>query len=124
MPKRCHLYIIKCKTDMAKPARQEQPAKKYNIDRQIKQLPREISVASIVKHLEQFNVSYDDFYRDRRIPFGSSKSIPSDRLMIYAQVFECSISELINNQVKATSIRAGLEAPREVPAKKSKTGLK
>ncbi len=100
--------------NMAKTVRlkvERKPSKKYNIDQQIGLLPREVAVADIIKHLEQCGVTRDDFYRDRRIPYGSAKSISAYRLQIYAQVFDCSIDDLQNHQIKAKSIREAVDNP-------------
>ncbi len=107
---------------MAKPVRptvDRNPSKKYNIEQQLDLLSRAISIEVVVEHLKKFGVSRDDFYRDRRIPYGSAKSISADRLQIYAQVFDCTIEDLQNQPVKAKSIRALIDAPvhRKVSSK-------
>lgn len=93
------------------------PTYKYKINDQIGQLPREISINDLVAHIGKHGISRDEFYRDRAIKFGSDKSIPSDRLMIYAKVFDCSTEELMNHEVNAKSIR-------EVAQKAVKSTLK
>lgn len=107
---------------MAKPVRlniDRKPEKKYNIDQQLQLLSRGITTMMIIDHLKKFGVSRDDFYSDRRIPYGSAKSISADRLQIYAQVFDCTIEDLQNQPVKAKSIREAIDAPvhRKVSAK-------
>lgn len=113
---------------MAKTVRlkvEREPSKKYNIEKQIGLIPREMSVADIIKHLDGSGVSRDQFYRDRRIKFGSVKSIPSDRLLVYCKVFECTVDDLVNHDVNAASIRSVLDAPASAhKTKRSKTGLK
>lgn len=91
---------------------------KYKINDQISLQPRTISIADIVKLVETHGISKNTFHRDRAIPFGSSKSIPSDRLDIYARLFEVTPDDLKNYRVKAVkSIRESLTS------KKIKTGL-
>ena len=82
------------------------PKFKYSINEQVGKLPRNTTIAEVIEHLKTSNISKDEFYRDRAIPFGSDKSISSDRLLIYCKVFDCTIDDLINHEVKATSIRA------------------
>lgn len=99
------------------------PSKKYNIEQQLGLIPRSVTIETVIKYLESFGVTRDDFYRDRRIPYGSSKSISADRLQIYAQVFDCSIEDLQNQPVKARSIREAIEEPTHKKAT-SKSKLK
>lgn len=82
------------------------PKFKYTLEEQISALPRSMSIMDVVKHLEKDKISRNEFYADRAIPFGSAKSIPSDRLFIYSKVFECPVEDLMNHSIKATSIRS------------------
>lgn len=91
---------------------------KYTINTQIDHLPRTLTVAEVVKHLNDNGISKTEFYTDRAILFGSDKSIPADRLQKYAIVFDVTIDELQNQPVKATSIRQQF-----MGAKKSKSIL-
>jgi hypothetical protein len=81
------------------------PKYKYGINHQLTLLPRTVKVDDVVDHLEKDGITRSEFYWDRSIAFGSDKSISSDRLLIYCKVFDCTISDLINHEVKATSIR-------------------
>lgn len=82
------------------------PSYKYNINHQIGLLPfKRNLIQQIIDHLAKSGITRNEFYSDRAIPFGSDKSIPSDRLMIYAKVFECAIQDLVNHKVNADSIR-------------------
>jgi len=81
------------------------PKHKYSINKQVDSLPRTMTINDLVKHLELAGISRNEFYSDRNIAYGSNKSIPSDRLFIYAKVFDCLIDELLNQEVKAKSIR-------------------
>lgn len=85
---------------------------KYNLNREISLLPRTLTIKKLIQHLASSGVSRDEFYSDRSIELGSDKSIPSDRLMIYAQVFDCETTDLINHEVKAVSIRDALGKQR------------
>lgn len=97
------------------------PEFKYNFDYQLKLLPRGVKIENVIEHLVKLNINRDVFYRDRKIPFGSAKSIPSDRLMIYAQVFDCSHEDLMNHKITAPSIREAIENPiRKKAISKSK----
>lgn len=93
------------------------PAYKYGIEQQVTSLPRTVTINDLVKHLEADGITRNEFYGDRKIPFGSEKSISADRLLIYCKVFDCSIDDLINHEVKATSLRQSI-------GKKFKTGLR
>jgi hypothetical protein len=81
------------------------PVYKYGINEQVSLLDRKIKVGDLLTHLADNAISRTEFYSDRNIPYGSEKSIPSDRLLKYAQVFDCSVEELLNEEIKATSIR-------------------
>ena len=92
------------------------PTYKYGIEQQVISLPRTVTINDLVKHLETDGITRYEFYADRKIPFGSDKSISADRLLIYCKVFDCSIDDLINHEVKATSLRQSI-------GKKFKTNL-
>lgn len=82
------------------------PKFKYSINHQIGLLPHKRDlIQQIIDHLAKHGITRTEFYADRRILLDSKKSIPSDRLMIYAQVFECKTEDLVNHQVNAKSIR-------------------
>jgi hypothetical protein len=57
------------------------------------------SVQSVVEDLKEMGISKHMFYRDSNIPSKSVRSIPSDRLLIYAKYFEVSVEELYNELV-------------------------
>lgn len=80
-------------------------AYKYSINDQLNLLPRTMKMQEVIAHLESFGISRNEFYADRNISLASSRSIPSDRLIIYSKVFDCKIEQLINKQITATSIR-------------------
>ena len=84
------------------------PKFKYNINDQIDLLPRQFQVNDIVKHLAKSGITRNEFYRDRSIQFGNSKSIPSDRLITYAQLFDCDIKELMNHTIETQSLRGSI----------------
>jgi hypothetical protein len=83
----------------------QRPKYKYTLEDQLHMLPRNLTVKAVELHLKEFGITRDSFYDDRRILFGSDFSIPSDRLFIYAKVFDCPIQDLLNQEVNATSIR-------------------
>jgi hypothetical protein len=78
---------------------------KYAINDQLNMLPRTMKTNDVVEHLKTFGISRNEFYSDRKIAWGSKKSISADRLIIYAKVFDCTTDELVLDKVKATSIR-------------------
>lgn len=87
---------------------------KYNINHQIGLLPFQRNlIQKIIEHLAKSGITRREFYSDRAIPFGSDKSIPSDRLMIYAKVFECTMQDLVNHKVNADSIREAMVVKRK-----------
>lgn len=98
---------------------------KYNINQQISLLPRHILIRDIERLLEKEGISRDTFYRDRNLNPKSETSIPTDRLQKYANLFECSLDDLITTQVKkGKSIREQLlKEPREKKPKKINSGL-
>lgn len=80
------------------------PRFKYALNQQIGLLPHKRDlIGQLIQHLQNEGISRNEFYSDRAIPFNSPKSIPSDRLLKYASVFDCSIDDLINQPVKAKS---------------------
>lgn len=81
------------------------PKYKYALEEQLDMLPRHMTIAEVEEHLKKHEISRDAFYSDRRITFGSKSSIPSDRLFIYAKVFDCPVQDLLNQEIKAKSIR-------------------
>lgn len=81
------------------------PKHKYALNDQVDSLPRSSTINELIAHLEDAGISRNEFYSDRNIEFGSDKSIPSDRLLIYAKVFDCNLEDLLNQEVKAKSFR-------------------
>ncbi len=74
---------------------------KYNINHQISLMPRHISIDSLVKILSnEHKITRDTFYRDRNLTLDDSFSIPSDRMDIYAALFNCTVDELKNYTTK------------------------
>lgn len=90
------------------------PTYKYSLNRLIGELPRTIKIKDLVKHLVDSGITQTEFYRDRIIPIGSKKSITADRLLIYANVFDCTTDDLLNDQVKAKSIHEVMRPKRQV----------
>jgi len=76
-----------------------QPTYKFKINDQIDLLPRSSKIKSIIKYLQGFGISRSDFYRDRNLPFASKKSISDDRMVIYSQLFDCTVDELRNSTI-------------------------
>lgn len=94
------------------------PKFKYNINHQIGLLPfRRDLIQQVIEHLAKHGVTRNEFYADRAILVDSKKSIPSDRLMIYAQVFECTTDDLVNHHVSAKSIREVMAKNKRVKVK-------
>ncbi len=70
---------------------------KYNINHQISLMPRHISIDSLVKILSnEHGITRDTFYRDRNLTLVDTFSIPSDRMDIYAALFNCTVDDLKN----------------------------
>lgn len=102
------MFESSTRTLMAKTVRlykKQKPSRKYGIIDQVNMLDRKITISDLLAHLSKQGISRDEFYADRNIAYGSDKSIPSDRLFKYAQVFDCSVEDLLNEDIKATSIR-------------------
>ena len=99
-----------------------QPTKfKYAINHYLNLIPREVSMGDILKILEKHGVNKITFYRDRNLTIKSESSIPSDRLVIYSKLFECSIDDLLNSEVSIKSIHQELLSKKS--SKKLKHGL-
>lgn len=75
---------------------------KYKINDQISLLPRTMTIGEIEKILKkEHGISRDTFYRDRNITTEDSTSIPSERLDVYAALFNISSDDLKNYTIKA-----------------------
>lgn len=85
--------------------KKKNPVYKYAINEQLDMLPRTMKTKEVLEHLKQFGITRNEFYADRNIAWGSEKAIPSDRLIKYAKVFDCTLEELMNELPVATSIR-------------------
>lgn len=78
---------------------------KYNINAYLAELPSRITINDICDQLRKdHGITYDTFNRDRKIKATDVKSIPSDRLQVYAGLFDCSIEDLINTKKKVKPI--------------------
>jgi hypothetical protein len=74
---------------------------KYNINKLIDELPRSMTIGAIEKILKkEHGISRDTFYRDRFKTINEN-SIPSERLDVYAALFNVPVSDLKNYTVKA-----------------------
>lgn len=68
----------------------------------VNDLPNRITIQSIEKILlDEHNISKHQFWSDRKIKLESDQSIPGDRLAVYAQLFDCTIEQLMNHTIKA-----------------------
>lgn len=77
---------------------------KYNLNHRFSLLPRSITLEQLIAHLEKCGISERTFYRDRSMVAGEISDMTVERLMKYAQVFNCQLQELINYKVKAQPI--------------------
>lgn len=76
------------------------PEFKYKINVQLSRLPRTMTIGQIEQILKKdHNISRDTFYRDRNVTIHGKHSIPSDRLDIYAALFNCSADDLKNYKI-------------------------
>jgi hypothetical protein len=74
---------------------------KYNINKFIDELPRQITIGNLVKVLdEEHNINRDTFYRDRNLKVSDKFCIPSNRLDTYAALFGKTPDELKNYETK------------------------
>jgi hypothetical protein len=100
------------------------PKYKYNLNTQIGLLQKNITMVKLRAHLAEHGITRDEFYRDRAILIDSDKSIPDDRMVIYAIVFDCEVHDLRNHQVKARSIREVVDDPPRPKKRSQKSSLK
>jgi len=77
---------------------------KYNIQAHLDELPARVKISDIAAMLATYKISYDTFARDKKILATDRTSIPSDRLQVYAGLFDCSIEDLINTKKKVKPI--------------------
>jgi hypothetical protein len=84
-------------------------AYKYNLNHRYSLLPKSITLDELINLLEKAGIPQRTFYRDRAILANEQTDIPGERLMIYAKVFACELSELINYTVKAKPIVPSLQ---------------
>jgi len=69
---------------------------KYNINKKIDALPRTVTINKLLEILQKQVVSRSTFYADKAIELNSKTSIPTDRLLVYTKIFNCSIEDLLN----------------------------
>jgi hypothetical protein len=109
--------IVKLKSGIAK-------THKYKLIELINSVPHSISKAEIVDQIielgtaNELPISKSEIYADRSIPYGSKKSIPNDRMMLYEIFFSCTREDILNHTVKGKSIYDTFKAKR-----KTKHGL-
>lgn len=78
---------------------------KYKLNEFISMQPRAITVSKIEEILEkEHGISRSTFLRDRNIASKSDRSIPSDRLDIYAALFNTSTDDLKNYTINVKPI--------------------
>ena len=71
---------------------------KYAINDYVVKLPGTISVRRLCEILEQNGIQRVTFFRHRSIRANSKQSIPADKLMVYAQLFNCSMDDLVRKK--------------------------
>ncbi len=98
---------------MAKPIPQKAYRLKYNLEALLLTLThRKRFMTTVLSHLEKHGISKTVFYSDKSIPYGSERSIPADRLLTYAQLFNTTMELLINDhRPVAKSLSSYLEGP-------------
>jgi hypothetical protein len=94
---------------------------KYAINHHLNLIPREVSIDDILKILKKHGINKVTFYRDRNLTDKSESSIPSDRLVVYSKLFDCTLDDLLNYDIKVASIQQRLNKKHGV--KKIKNGL-
>jgi hypothetical protein len=103
MQNACHHCIIKRKK-MAKTIKLHKlkplPTYKYRLQELVNDLPKSTSMASLEKLLKGHGISQSQFYRDRMAAYTSDFNIPVDRMVIYSQLFDVTIEELMNRTIK------------------------
>lgn len=90
------------------------PQFKYSINEQLTMLPRQFKISDVLAHLSKSGITRNEFYRDRAIKFGSSQSIPSDRLKAYSHMFDCADEDLMNYSIKTRSLRDSINPVKTV----------
>jgi len=103
MQNACHVCIINRK-QMAKTIRLHKskplPTYKYRLQELVDALPKSTTMASLEKLLKDHGISQSQFYRDRTARYTSDFNIPVDRMVVYSQLFDTPIEELMNHTIK------------------------
>ena len=103
MQNACHVCIINRK-QMAKTIRLHKskplPTYKYRLQELVDALPKSTTMASLEKLLKDQGISQNEFYRDRTARYNSDFNIPVDRMVVYSQLFDTPIEELMNHTIK------------------------
>lgn len=79
------------------------PTYKYRLQELLNELPKSVGKLSVIEKLllNEHGITQNEFYRDRTAPYGSSFSIPHDRIVVYAQLFGVTPEDLMNHTIKA-----------------------
>lgn len=78
------------------------PTYKYRLQELINELPKGLKISVLEKLLlRDFGITQNEFYRDRTARYGSDFSIPDDRMQVYAQIFDVTVDDLRNQNIKA-----------------------
>ncbi|MGE0770926.1 MAG: hypothetical protein AB7K37_04375 [Cyclobacteriaceae bacterium] len=68
---------------------------KYQLNHRLSLLPYGQYIEHVIEQLErEYGVSGLQFNHDRQIPHDSAETIPTDRLLIYANLFRITVEEL------------------------------
>jgi hypothetical protein len=75
------------------------PKFKYNLQHRFSFYPN-ITWKMLELHAEQYGITARTFQRDRSILPDEAEDIPTERLVVYAKIFNCELEELINYKTK------------------------
>ena len=76
------------------------PTYKYKLQELVDALPKSTTMAQLESLLKDHGISQNQFYRDRTARYGSDFNIPVDRMVVYSQLFDTTIEQLMNQPIK------------------------
>lgn len=87
----------------------KKPKYKYNLIQVYKDQHKSFNRKTLIAKLEKVGISERTFYRHGSILLKSDQDITVDQLIKYAEIFDCSVDQLINRDSKQSKkIKTGL----------------
>jgi hypothetical protein len=76
------------------------PTYKYRLQELVDGLPKSTTMQSLQELLKRHRITANQFWRDRTARYTSDFNIPVDRMVVYSQLFDTPIEQLMNHTIK------------------------